>query len=154
LCLAALAGASTRTAVATDLDTVRERAQRVADEVSSLERRLEVLRAERARIESDVVGLTRRIAALELVIDHSEERADDARRRYVERAVEIYKDGATADLALVLSARDLGDLLAVAEATSRAARDDRRALEELAAALAAGDVARLTRAPGPGCTPR
>ncbi|CAN5696926.1 hypothetical protein BH24ACT26_BH24ACT26_18750 [soil metagenome] len=135
LCLAALAAASPRPAVATDLESLRERAQVAADQVSALEHELEALRNRHELLAADVVRQSAQINLLEVAIHDTEADVARARDRYVERAVEAYKEGPTSDLALVLSSDDLVELLDAAEATDRAAADDRSALERLQVAL-------------------
>jgi rare lipoprotein A (peptidoglycan hydrolase) len=124
-------------AVAADLETVRERAQRVADEVTALERRLQGLRERRAVLEQRITASTQRIAALEVEIHATEAGLEEAQRRYTGRAVEAYKDGPTSQVALLLSSRDLPALLDAAEALGNAAEADVRALEGLLDAIEA-----------------
>src|SRR5918997_1748896 len=133
----ALATSGAPRALATDLDALRERAQRIADSVTELERELEALRARRARLQRAIVEHTQRIALLERAMQVARRHADEARRRYIERAVEAYKEGPTADLELVLSARSFAEVLDAAEAASNAAEEDRGALRDLEEVLAA-----------------
>jgi peptidoglycan hydrolase CwlO-like protein len=135
LSVAALVGASLRPAVATDLDSLRRRAQEIADEVTRVEHELQALRNERARIEADVVRLTQQIALLEVAIESNSADVVRARRRYVERAVAVYKEGASGRLALVLSSDDFGEMLDAAEAAERASAADQSAIDELTLAL-------------------
>ena len=135
LCLVAGAATRPRPAAASDLDELRARAQRVADEITALEHRLEDLRTERARLDDEIESLTQEIGLLERTIDESEGRVASARARYVERAIEAYKDGGTSRLGLLLSADDMSDLLDIAEAMSRAATADVDALQDLRGAL-------------------
>jgi hypothetical protein len=74
---------------------------------------------------------------LERRLESTSERLERARSRYVERAVEAYKEGPTGRLALVLSADEPSDLLDIAEAQSRAAAADRDTLARMQRALAA-----------------
>ncbi|MFN2488168.1 MAG: septal ring lytic transglycosylase RlpA family protein [Actinomycetota bacterium] len=137
LCVAAIAGSSLRPAVASDLETLRERAREIADEVTALEHELDKLRGEREAIESEIARLNQQIALLEVAIAQSERDVARTRDLYAERAVEAYKEGPTADLALVLSARDLGELLDAAEVAGNVAERDAGALEDLLVALEA-----------------
>jgi rare lipoprotein A (peptidoglycan hydrolase) len=125
----------TTPAAASDLEATRRRAQTVAERVSTLERRLASLRARRAALSERVVAVTQRIAALEAEMGATRRALVAARARYVSRAVEAYKAGATGRLALVLSADDPADLFDIAEATSRAAQADRRSLRTMLASL-------------------
>jgi rare lipoprotein A (peptidoglycan hydrolase)/cell division protein FtsB len=124
-------------ATATDLRSLRERAQRVADEVSALEHRLESLRARNAELDERIARLSQRIAVLEGAIHAEEAALETAHSAFVERAVEAYKAGPTSELALLLSARDIGGLLDAAEGLSNAADDDLRALRDLVRAVEA-----------------
>jgi predicted nucleic acid-binding Zn-ribbon protein len=133
----ALRSVRARPAVASDLETVRRRAQTVADRVGDLERRLASLRARRAALGDRVVAVTQRIAALEAEMGATGRALSTARARYVSRAVEAYKKGATGGLALVLSADHPAELFDFAEARSRAAQADRRSLANLVRSLAA-----------------
>ena len=124
-------------AAATDLETVRQRAQRVADEVTELERRLQELRARREELGARIDATDARIGRLETEIGRNEQALAAAHSGYVARAVEAYKDGPAADLALLLTARDLASLQDAAEAVGNAAEADVRALRELLAAVGA-----------------
>jgi peptidoglycan hydrolase CwlO-like protein len=133
--LAAAAGATSAPASDTDIGTLRERAQRIADEVTALERGLRQLRDERARVERDIVRGTQELALLERRANDLAREVAAARARYVERAVEAYKDGAVSPLAVILAADDVSELLAAAEAASRAASADIGTLKRFRAAL-------------------
>ena len=135
LFIGAAGAAPVRPARATDLDDLRERAQQVADQVTSLETKLQGLRLERERLGEDITTLTQEIALLERTIDRRSTEADQARSRYVERAVEVYKDGGTSRLGLLLAADDFADVLDIAEAVSRASSADVDALRELRIAV-------------------
>jgi rare lipoprotein A len=128
--------AALRPAVATDLDALRSRAQRVADQVTSLEHRLQALHSERARVEDEITSTTQQIAILEMEILDTRRAVARAGERFVQRAVELYKQGPAARLALVLSARDLNTMLDAAAAASNAAAQDAGALGALQDVLA------------------
>jgi rare lipoprotein A (peptidoglycan hydrolase) len=124
-------------AAASDLESIRRRAQAEAAHVSDLERRLQSLRSRRAALSDRVVAATQRIAALEAEMGDTSRALAHARDRYVNRAVEAYKNGPTGRLELFLSAQDPADLLDIVEASSRAARADRRSLQGLLESLEA-----------------
>jgi rare lipoprotein A (peptidoglycan hydrolase) len=139
--IATLVGVATltglRPAVATDLESLRARAQRIADRVTDLEHRLNELGARRAALEERTTRATQAIALLQVQIRDTHSALRAARARYVSRAVEAYKQGPTSDLALLLAADDLPALFDAAEAASRAAEEDVEALDDLVAAAAA-----------------
>jgi rare lipoprotein A (peptidoglycan hydrolase) len=125
-------------ATATDLETLRERAQRVADEVSALGRRLAELDRQRAALAARVAASSRELAALELRAHEARAAYTAARERYVASAVEVYKQGPSSRLALLLSARSVAELAALARATTEVAELDLDALRDY---LAAGEAA-------------
>ena len=137
LCLTVAAVSQPPTARAAYLDDLRRRAQEVADEITSLERRLQELRAERERLDAGIVSLTQELALLQRTIDQRASRVAAARTRYVDRAVEVYKNAGTSHLEALFAARDLGELLDIAEAVSRAASADADSLQDLRGALRA-----------------
>ncbi len=133
--VAVAVAAAAAPATATDLDALRGRAQKVADEVSSLEHDLEGLRAREARLEQKIASVTARIGALESQIHDARADHDTALEVFVDRAVEAYKSGGvTTRAALLLSARDMSDLLTLVEASERVAELDSAALRDLSAA--------------------
>ena len=125
-------------ATATDLESLRERAQRVADEVSALGRRLAELDRQRAALAARVAASSRELAALELQAHEARTAYTAARERYVDSAVEVYKQGPSSRLALLLSARNVAELAALARATTEVAELDLDALRDY---LAAGEAA-------------
>jgi len=128
------AAALPRPAVATDISELRRRAQQLADEVSGLEHRRAGLVSRSDRLTAKVVAATAEIGELELEIHNAARAEAVARRHYIERAVEAYKSGSTTRLALLLSARSLGELYTLAEVTMQAGEADGDALQELIAA--------------------
>ncbi len=129
----ATAGVSARpaAATATDIDSLRARAQAVADEVSSLDHRL-------AGLESRQIWLQAKIEAAGAEISSSESdrmAAESAYREsmedYVADAVEVYKGGdPSTNLTLVLSAQDLNDLELFSKITAAAADRARTSLAQ------------------------
>jgi len=113
------------------LDELRERAQAVADEVTSLELRLQDLRAQGVRIDNAIEAASRDIGVLELELARAKAALDAATEGYVERAVEVYKRGAGGDLAILLSATDIAELETLARAASARAEAGVRSLERL-----------------------
>ncbi|HVM35501.1 MAG TPA: septal ring lytic transglycosylase RlpA family protein [Actinomycetota bacterium] len=142
LCTVVVAAAAPPPAAATDLDELRSRAQRLGDEVTALEHRLESLRAEQADLEDDIVAVTQQIGELELERTQAVAAEQAARDAFVGDAVEIYKNGSSvANLDLLLSAQDVSDLELFLEigsaARTRAEHRLRRAEAERARAEAA-----------------
>lgn len=126
------ASAITQMASAGDLETVRERAQNVADEVTLLERSLEDLHDRRDRLEDGIVESSSRIGALESTIGEVLDEVAAARDLYIARAIEAYKGGTTGmRLEMMLAAESVSELLAVAEMNSVAVSIDQRRLDEL-----------------------
>ncbi|MGH2790962.1 MAG: septal ring lytic transglycosylase RlpA family protein [Actinomycetota bacterium] len=136
-CLVAglIASASAQSANAADLETVRARAQSVADEVTALERRLDDMRQRREGLDQRIVELSGNIGSLESKIHDIERKLEEARSLYVERAIESYKSGATGmRLEMLLAAESISELIAVAEINSVAVSIDGKRLQELEAA--------------------
>lgn len=134
LVLGAALGGITQ-ASASDVETLRSRAQEVADQVSSYEHRLSDLELERGRLEDEIASADRELAELDLERHRREEDFLQAQASYVERAVEAYKAGATGgQLDLLLSARTLPEMLTLAEASQQAASLDSDQLYDLIAA--------------------
>jgi rare lipoprotein A (peptidoglycan hydrolase) len=140
LCLRALVAAAlvavtclaVAPAGAADLDELRARAQSVADEVTSLERRLARLEDEEARLGREIEQANADIAVLELDIHRTELALSDAEERLAARAREAYKSATTGvELEMMLSTSDLGQLLTLAKANDNAAETDEQALTEL-----------------------
>ena len=124
----ALALGSVPVAGAAGLEAMRDEAQKVADEVTALERSLEALSSEQIRLAASVKRTGRRLALLETARHEAQAAFDEASQRYARRAVEAYKDGANERLALLLSAESMGEMLTLAEATAVGAEQDVRAL--------------------------
>jgi len=119
-------------ASAGDLETVRDHAQSVADEVTLLERNLEDLHDRRERLEDGIIESSSQIGALESTIAEVEDEVAAARDLYIARAIEAYKGGTTGmRLEMMLAAESVSELLAVAEMNSVAVSIDQRRLEEL-----------------------
>jgi len=130
-----------RPAAATDISELRRRAQQLADEVSSLEHRRAGLVTKSQRLADKISAATAEIGTLELEIHEANQAVSRARARYIDRAVEAYKAGSATRLAMLLSARTLGELYTLAEVTIQAGSADGAALEELLAARAKVEAA-------------
>jgi rare lipoprotein A (peptidoglycan hydrolase) len=130
--------ATPRPATATDIETLREQAQSVADEISALGRRLAELDSRRDALAARVADSSRELAELELDAHDARAAYTAARERYVDSAVEVYKQGPSSRLALLLSARNVSELAALARATTEVAELDLDALRDY---LAAGEAA-------------
>lgn len=128
-------------AAADDLDELRGEAQVIADRVTALEHRLERLRARHEHLQVEINAESRQIGRLQLQISEAERARRDALARYVERAIELYKMGGGMQLALLLSARSLPDMVQVAKLSSAAARVDMGVLEVYQDAVARAEAA-------------
>ena len=133
--------AASRPATATDLDSLRGRAQAVADEVTALERQLAPLRAKQERLQTKIDLESEHLAVLEVEIADAREAYEAALDVYVESAVEAYKRGPTNDVELLLSARTLTDLYTLSKAADRVAELHEESLEVLLAAKEAAEAA-------------
>jgi peptidoglycan hydrolase CwlO-like protein len=131
----ALAAGAPGHATASDINDLRARAQEIADEVTATEVRLADLRAERQRLEERIATADADIAELELerhAASHAYEEALDA---YAAEAVELYKSpSAGMSLELILSARDVNELLMLTHVTNASAEQARRSMASLMAA--------------------
>ncbi|MFN2526556.1 MAG: septal ring lytic transglycosylase RlpA family protein [Actinomycetota bacterium] len=133
LLAAALGAAAIRPAAATDLETVRSRAQALADEVSGLERERASLSGRRAKLRRDIAATSQQIAVLELEIDEAQQLFEVAQDEYVDRARELYKAGPSDRIAMLLSAQTLDQMFLLLKATSATNRDAMQSLEGLLA---------------------
>ncbi|MGH2731230.1 MAG: hypothetical protein ACRDJI_11570, partial [Actinomycetota bacterium] len=118
-------------AQAVDVETLRTDAQTVADDVTSLERKLARLNEERALLEADIEDANRAIGTLELVQNDTEDAYQAALDDYVASAVELYKAGPTPALDLMLSARSMSDAFAIVEASAAYGESASRELDGL-----------------------
>lgn len=140
--LVAMAAATLpRPATAADISELRRRAQALADEVSALEHKRAGLVVKSKQLSARVENVTAEIGTLELEIHEANAEVSVARERYIARAVEAYKTGSTTRLALLLSARSLGELFTLAETTLKVGEADGDALAELIAARDAVEAA-------------
>ena len=137
----AAATAAGGSAVADDLDTARAEAQAVADEISTLGRRLDGLDDERDRLADDIEAIHAQMGEIELAIDEADEDYQAKVARLQERAVEAYKAGSSASLTLLLSADNLTEMYTISEALSEAASLDQEVLDDVIAAKTAAERA-------------
>jgi rare lipoprotein A len=120
---------------AVDIDTLRSQAQALADDVGRLEHRLQELRADGATLRKKIAATNRQIAGLELRRHASDLAYRRAMDDYIGRAVDVYKSPSPAEgLAILLSARDFGDAVALAKVASSSAKAARESLATLRAA--------------------
>ena len=138
LALAVAALAAPGPAVATDLESLRARAQLIADQVSAREHDLERLEGKRSLLADQIAQASSDIGLLELELHRAEQAHARATQEYIDRAVEAYMDGSTTHLALLLSAKDMNQLFTIAEATAASAKQDADSVDE---ALRAQEVA-------------
>lgn len=125
---------------AADIEDLRRRAQTLGDRVTELESELARLTARETSLKQRMDHASAAIGVLELEKHELDARYSAARERFVARAVEAYKDGATSDVEMLLGARTVSQLLTLAEAQVRAADKDSLFLEELEAARVDADL--------------
>jgi peptidoglycan hydrolase CwlO-like protein len=129
-------------AEAADIETLRERAQRVADRVTELEHRLSDLGERKDALAARIGDSSAQIGMLELQLNDAERSMDAARDIVEERAVEVYKSSIVGeDLEKLLSASDLYELELIAEVQAAAAQADDSALEDLQETAGAAEAA-------------
>jgi len=127
-----IAASAPERAIATDIGELRSRAQSAADQVSNLERRLERLRGRREGLQAVIDTADRRMAVLELRRQRAAVRHDDALTSYIAAAVDVYKSPSpSANLEIILSARDLNDVVTLSKLTSSSAEVAHERLEKL-----------------------
>jgi rare lipoprotein A (peptidoglycan hydrolase) len=114
------------------IDRVRSRAQLVADQVSSLEHKLASLRSQRRRLAESIEATDRQIGLMELERHESELAYRAALDDYIARAVDVYKSPSPGmNVELLLSARDVNELVALTHLTNSSARAARASLNAL-----------------------
>jgi peptidoglycan hydrolase CwlO-like protein len=133
--------AASRPAAAVDLETLRERAQAAADQVSSLEHELSSLESKKSKLDASIVSASQALAGVDIDRQRALARYRRAVDGYVDRARKAYIDGPSSDLALILSAETIPDAYAIAEALGHAAGEDVEAMDELEAARVAAEAA-------------
>ena len=127
----AIAAGAPGPATASDIDDLRAHAQEIADEVTATEMRLADLRVERERIEERLAEADVTIAALEQERQEAARAYERALDAYVADAVELYKSpSAGMNLEVILSARDVNDLLVLTHVTNATAEQAKRSLNE------------------------
>lgn len=141
--LAVAALAAQGPAGAADLDSLRARAQLIADQVSARERDLERLEGRHALLTAQIAQASSEIGILELELHRAEAAHAKATQEYIDRAVEAYMDGSTTNLALLLSAKNMNQLFTIAEATAASAQQDAASVEEALQAQAEAERRQL-----------
>jgi rare lipoprotein A (peptidoglycan hydrolase) len=136
-----VAAGAIRPATAADLDALRARAQRAADEVTELEHRLASLRTRQARLEASIDVASRRIGVLEVNRQETDAAYRTARAEFVTRAVAAYKEGTVSKLDVLLSAHSLADLVVLEKASGRSAELASESLDVLLAARTDAEAA-------------
>ncbi|MDQ3940208.1 MAG: septal ring lytic transglycosylase RlpA family protein [Actinomycetota bacterium] len=127
-------GAMPLPATATDIESIRARAQGLGDEVSGLEARLADLNREKAVLTEEISAASAQLGVLEAEVTDARHAHEAALDEYVQRAIQAYKSGPSAELELLLSATTLDQLAAAAEVSAYSARRDGRAVTQLEAA--------------------
>ena len=121
-------------ATATDINELRSRAQTAADQVSTLERRLNGLRSRRSKLQATIDAADRRMAVLELRRQRAASRYEAALAAYIEAAVDVYKSPSpSTNLEIILSARDISDVVTLSKLTTSSADAAHERLDELVA---------------------
>jgi rare lipoprotein A len=121
-------------ATATDVNELRSRAQTAADRVSNLERRLHGLRGRRSELQAVIDAADRRMALIELRRQRAAGRYEDALAAYVEAAVDVYKSPSpSSNLEIILSAKDISDIVTLSKLTTSSADAAHERLDELVA---------------------
>ena len=127
-----IASLSGQSAGAEDLDTVKARAQSIADEVTELERRAQGMEERKAELDGRIVDLSGEIGALESKVGDIGRELADAQDIYIERAIEAYKSGAAGtELDALLAAETMSEFISIAEINSVATSVDLQRLQEL-----------------------
>jgi peptidoglycan hydrolase CwlO-like protein len=131
-CLLLATTALNPSAEAADVETLRARAQAIADRVTELERELSGLRDKKSELETAISSSGARIGILELRLDDAEESLQVAQEIVEARAAEVYKSSSTgADLEMLLAAESMSELALIAEVQAAAALADQSAIDDL-----------------------
>ena len=133
--------ATAQHAAAGDVETLRVEADAVADEITAMGERLNELEERQKEISNEIAATDAEVAELELAISETDDAYERALTRFEARAVETYKSGTSAELALLLSAETLTQIETVAHAIRESAALDEAALDDLLAAKAAAENA-------------
>ncbi len=118
-------------ATATDIATLRDRAQVAADSLSSMERKLASLETRAASLTERIDAANQKLATLELSLRSAQVELGSAQDLLVERAIEAYKSEPSSQLGMLLSAETLADVADLAEVQSRVASGDADSVEAL-----------------------
>jgi rare lipoprotein A len=130
-----------RPATATDLESLRQRAQAAADQVSALEHRLSGLEIKKQQLERGIANASIELGAVDLRRQEADRRYEAAKKAYVKRAVQAYMNGPTSDLAVILSADSLESMYSAMEALGHQADADTRSLKDLISARTSAEAA-------------
>lgn len=134
--------ATAQNAVATDIATLRERAQAIGDRVTDMGSKLDGLTEQRKELAEEFDQANAEIAALEFEAAEADDAYDAAIEGFEARAIETYKSGmGGAELQMLLSAKTLTELETISQAMSEAAQLDDEVLDELIAAKSEAESA-------------
>lgn len=114
-----------------ELEQAQERLDDATVHAFELERQIEDLEADSRALAERISVTAERVRAQRAEVDAAEARLADARDRYEERLVVVYKRGAVDTIGLLLSSETLTDLLARAAVLARIAEDDSRVVSDL-----------------------
>ncbi|HET7481821.1 MAG TPA: septal ring lytic transglycosylase RlpA family protein [Actinomycetota bacterium] len=112
------------------LTSLQEHAQRLGDNVTGLERDLQVINDKKARLTREITEASAEIGVLEDGVHDAELAYQAALDAYVARAVDAYKDGASVNLDYLLSAETFEELDTVMEARAQSAGEFAEALRD------------------------
>lgn len=104
--------------------------------VLELETEAEALRADSIALEARIAVTAERIRTQRSALEQAETRLAEARARYEERIVEVYKRGPVDPFSLLFTSESIGDLFARASLLSRIAEEDNRVVADLNLAVA------------------
>jgi predicted nucleic acid-binding Zn-ribbon protein len=129
-----IAASAPERATATDINQLRSRAQTAADRVTGLERRLNGLRSRRSELQDEIDAADRRMALLDLRRQQASGRYEEAMAAYVDAAIDVYTGPSpSTSLEIILSARDISDVVTLSKLTTSSADAAHERLDELVA---------------------
>lgn len=127
---------------AQDVDTLREKARAIGQNITKIERRLSSLHAQREILGARIASADDDMRVLQLQLRQARREYEFARKRYVVHAIDAYKDQSGSGLALLLSTKDVGHIEDVARLSKETAEEQSSALTEL---LRSRDVVTASR---------
>lgn len=120
----------------TSLSAINDQLDAATARVLEIESEATALRAESVALEERLAVTSERIRIQRQELEQAESRLVEARDRYEQRIVVVYKQGSVNPVSLLLSAESISDLFARASLLSRIAEEDGRVLSDLTRATA------------------